>query len=395
MTISDIITNVNSFIGDSSEDRVTNAERFQAITEATSWLLEELGNEHMTDRAEIEYLPTVTWYKMDNLTPYLLTAGQLRFKEEKDYDREGDFTRVEPRDLATMPEGRYAYAIEQYNDDAYLGIAIPKSEYGNQRDLIGINKSDGYTYTGINATNIVGEANAVKFDMNATGQAATGLSVTTQSIDIGDYAGTGVLVFEIEIPNLEDVNSVSIKFGDDLATDYFLGTVTQDVNNNPLAVGVNTIKVKLSELTTVGTPDNTDITVWSFQVNHETTKPVVEGFKLSDLRIANPIYLNFKYIFYRVGKDTNGTDITEFTANTDVPFFANRYPQYRFSVGRKAASILYRAMQDYDSARDQERQADQSLRRYRKNFSNERDTGSSAFKLAGVNLRGRRIIRRR
>ena len=82
MNLSDVLKNVNTFIGDYSEDRVTADERYQAATEATAWLLEELGNEHMTDRAEIEFLPTVMWYKMDNLTPYLLTAGQLRFKEE-------------------------------------------------------------------------------------------------------------------------------------------------------------------------------------------------------------------------------------------------------------------------------------------------------------------------
>ena len=395
MTLSDIITNVNSFIGDTSEDRVTNAERFQAATEATSWLLEELGNEHMTDRAEIEYLPTVTWYKMDNLTPYLLTAGQLRFKEEGEYKREGDFTRVEPRDLATMPNNRFAYAIEQYNDDTYLGIKIPTTEEGKQNDLIEMNKNDGLTYAGINAINIVEEKDAIRFDMENTGVTASGLSTTTSSIDISDYEGTGVLIFDFEIPDVDDVTSVSIKFGDDLSSDYYLGTVTQDVNGNPLAVGVNTIKVKMSELSTVGTPDNSAITVWSFQVNHDAGKAVAEGFRISDLRIADPIYLNFKYIFYRVGKDTAGTDIIEFSATTDVPFFANRYPQYRFAVAHKAAASLYRSMQDYSSAGTEDSEASKSLRRYRKNFSNERDTGNSAFKLAGVRFRGRTIRRRK
>jgi len=395
MTISDIISNVNTFIGDTSEDRVTNDERFQAITEATSWLLEELGNEHMTDRAEIEYLPTVTWYKMDNLTPYLLTAGQLRFKEEDEYFREGDFTRVEPRDLATIPQTRYAYAIEQYNDDVFLGINIPPTEYSSQQDLIEMNVNDGLTYTGINATNIVGEKNAIRFDMENTGVTASGLEVTTETIDISNYDGTGVLVFEFEIPDVDDVTSVSIKLGSDLSSDYFLGTVTQDVNGNALAVGVNTIKVNISDLSTVGSPSLSALTKWSFQINHDVAKTVAEGFKLSDLRIAEPIFLTFKYIFYRVGKDTSGADITEFSATTDVPFFANRYPQYKFAVAHKAAAVLYRSMHDYNAAGREDSEARTSLRRYRKNFSNERDTGSSAFKLAGVSFRGRRRVRRR
>lgn len=395
MDLSDIIKNVNTFIGDSSNDRITAEDRYQAITEATAWLLEELGNEHMTDRAEVEYLPTVTWYKMANLTPYLLTAGQLRFKEEEDHDRYDDFARVEPRDLATIPNTRYAYAIEQYDGDAYLGITVPPQEEADQQDLIEMNVNDGYTYTGVNAENIVGEQHAIKFDMENTGQTSTGLTTTTGSIDISAYFDTGVLIFEIEIPDVTDVTSVSMKFGSDLSTDYYLGTVTQDVNGNPLSDGVNTIKINVTDLTTVGSPDNTAITKWGFYMNHDSAKSLIDGIKLSDLRIADPIYLNFKYIFYRVGKDTNGSDIIEFTATTDVPFFIDRYPQYRFAVAHKAASILFRSLQNYSSAGSEEAQARQSLKRYRKNFSSEVDSANSAFKIAGVRFRGRRFVRRK
>lgn len=395
MDLSDVIKNVDTFIGDTSNDRVTASDRYQACTEATAWLLEELGNEHMTDRATIEYLPTVTWYKMDSLTPYLLTAGQLRFKEGEDNDRQSDFTRVEPRDLATMPNTRYAYAIEQYDGDAYLGIKVPPSEDVDQRDLIEMNVNDGLTYTGVNAVNITGEANAIRFDMENTGETATGLTTTSSSIDLSDYADTGVIIFEFEIPDISDVNSVSIKFGDDLSTDYYLGTVTQDVNGNPLAAGVNTIKINMSELSVVGTPDNTDVTKWGFYCNHDSGKAQVDTWRLSDLRVADPIFLTFKYIFYRVGKDNTGSDIIEFSATTDVPFFIERYPQYRFAVAHKAAAILYRSMQHHANAGSEESQARQSLKRYRKNFSSESDAGSSAFKLAGVRFRGRRIVRRK
>ena len=395
MDLSDVIKNVNTFIGDTSNDRVTAEDRYQACTEATAWLLEELGNEHMTDRAEVEFLPTVTWYKMDNLTPYLLTAGELRFKEEEDKHRSDQFQRVEPRDLATIPSSRFVYAIEQYGGDAYLGINIPPTEFTNQKDLIEGTKDDGLTYTGINADNITGEQNAIRFDMAAGGQTATGLSTTTETIDISNFSGTGVIVFEIEIPDISDVTSVSIKFGDDLSTDYYLGTVAQDVNGNPLAAGVNTVKFRMSELSTVGSPSLSSIEEWSFTVNHDAGKSVVGDFRFSDLRIANPIYLNFKYIFYRVGKDNTGSDIIEFSSTDDVPFFMNRYPQYRFAVAHKAASILFRSMQEWSGAGSEESQARKSLDRYRKNFSTERDPDNSSFKVAGVRFRNRRFVRRK
>lgn len=400
ITVADILKNANAYIGDTSTDRVSNDDRFQAATESCAWLLEELGNEHMVDRATIEYLPTVTWYKMDTLTPYLLTAGQLRLKNEEG-DRGVDFTRVEPRDLATMPSNRYAYAIERYNDASYMGIKIPvghnsKDEEGVSTDLIPMNAGDELTYTGINAVGIVKESDAVRFDMDQLGETSTGLSTTSDSINLTDYSSTGVLLFEVEIPDLEDVTSVSIKFGDNLTTDYWLGTVTQDVNQNPLVVGVNTISVNMSDLTVVGSPDITNITAWSWTVNHADTKPVVEGFKLSDLRIAKPIALTFKYIFYRVGKDTDGDDLIEFTATTDIPFFAERYPQYRYAVAHKAASVLFGNQRLMDEARKEDREATKALDRYRKNFTGERDMANSAFKVAGVSFRNRRrIIKRR
>tara|TARA_R100001086_G_C11848217_1_gene261027 strand:- start:15039 stop:16220 length:1182 start_codon:yes stop_codon:yes gene_type:complete len=392
MDLSDIFKNVNTFIGDSSNDRVSAEDRFQAATEATAWLLEELGNEHMTDRATIEYLPTVTWYKMDNLTPYLLTAGQLRYKERDDHV---DFTRVEPRELESMNENKHAYAIERYDGDAYLGIVIPDSEEYTYQELIALNMNDGYTYTGTNATNISGEKNAIRFDMQNTGQTSSGIKTTTSTIDISDYSENGVIVFEYEIPDITDVTSVSIKFGDDLTTDYYIGTVTQDVNGNALAEGVNSIKINVSDLTTVGSPSLSSIEEWEFLVNHDAAKAVATDFRVSDLRITTPIFLNFKYIFYRVGKDASGTDLIEFSATTDVPFFMDRYPQYRYAVAHKTAGILFRSMTDYDSAGSEDSQASAALRRFRKNFSTERDMSNSAFRPAGINFRSRRIIRRR
>lgn len=393
MNVSNIITNTNTFIGDSSTDRVSATDRYQAVTEATAWLLEELGNEHMTDRAEIEFLPTVTWYKMDNLTPYLLTAGQLRFKEAQ--SDLVDFTRVEARELENISKDRHAYAIERYNDDSYLGIVMPEKHDLTHKDLVPLDESDSLTYTGTNATAIFKEKNAIRFDMTNTGVTSTGLTTTTESVDITDYEGTGIIIVELEIPDMEDITTVTIKFGTDTTSNYWLGTVSQDVNGNPLAVGVNTLKFKWADLTKVGTPSISAIVTWQWLVNHLSSKPVAEGFKLSDMRIAKPTYLNFKYLFFRVGKSSAGADIIEFTADTDEPFFSERYPQYRYAVAHKAAGILFRSLQQIENARAEDREANNSLDRYRKNFSGERDMGSSNFKVAGVSLRGKRIIKRR
>lgn len=391
MTVEDIIKNLDSFVGDETTDRVSDEERLQAATEATSWLLEELGNEHMVDRIDVEYIPSVTWYKMGTLTPYLLTAGQLRFRDEETRE---EFTRTDAKDLATMTRNRYAYAIEQYNNDAYLGIVMPQLSQSTQKDLIAMSLKDGYGYTGVNALNIGKTKNSIRLDMDQTGQSSTGLNTDTEPIDLTNYEGVGTIVFEVEIPDVSDINSVSIKFGNNLSTDYYLGVVDTDVNGNPLSVGVNTISVKWKDLLQIGSPDVTSITSWEWLINHETTKPVIESIKFSDTRIAIPVPLTFKYIFYRVGKNQAGDELIEFTDTTDIPFFAERYPQYKFAVAHKAAARIFRSLRLPREAQQEDRQADSALGRYRKNFTSERDMSSPAFKVAGISFR-RGIIRRR
>jgi hypothetical protein len=393
MTVDDLLKLTNTYIGDSSEDRLSADDRYQAVSEATSWLLEELGNEHMVDRADIKYLPSVKWYKLNQKIPYLLTAGNLRFKEDKE-NRE-DFTRVEARDLSSMPSNRHAFAIERYNGDSYMGIVIPESQKHPVKELISFSNQDSLTYTGVNATNIVKTEEFVSFDTDALLQTSTGISTTSPAINIKDFQSGGEFIFEIEIPDVSDVTSVSLLLGDDLTTDYWLGTVTQDVGGDPLANGLNIIAIPWSEFTTIGTPDPENVVAWRVLVNHDAAQPLIEGYKVSDLRVTKPVDMNFKYIFYRVGKDSAGDDLTEFTAATDVPFFGERYPQYKFAVAHKAAGTLYRSLQLIQNARSEDAEAIRSLDRYRKNFSGERDMPNSAFKVAGINLRNRRIIKRR
>lgn len=386
MTVQDIIDLANSYISDTSNDRLTETQRLDAVTEATAWLLEELGNEHMVNKEEIEFLDTVDWYKLDAQVPTLLTTGDVRLK----HDHDVDFTKFDIRAFETMTVNRPAYAIERYNGDTFLGIKMPMKN--QSKDIIAYNKNDPNTYTGINASNILKEDYSVKFDMTATGQSSTGIETTISAVDLSSFNSLGRLVFEIEIPDITDVTSVSLRFGSNLTSDYYLGTVTQDINGHNLAEGLNIIKIPWEDLTQVGTPG--DLNEWRVNLNHETTKPLTQGIKVSDLRITLPTFVNFKYIFWHVGEDASGTQITEFTDLTDVPFFSGRYDQYKFAVAHQTASHLFRSLRLKDEADDEEIQAARALLRYRKNFSGERDMNDSTFKVAGINFRRRKRIRR-
>ena len=78
VTIASLVTNLDTYLGDSSTDRISQAERFEALTESTAWLLEELGNEHSVNTYTLEYLDTVNYYKVTTPLADLLIGADLR-----------------------------------------------------------------------------------------------------------------------------------------------------------------------------------------------------------------------------------------------------------------------------------------------------------------------------
>ena len=97
LTIAETIVNLNTYLGDTSNDRVTEAERFQALTEATIWAQETLENDHQNATYELDYLDSVNYYKVTTSIADLLSAADLR--RDKD-DQDKTFSFKSPKDLA-------------------------------------------------------------------------------------------------------------------------------------------------------------------------------------------------------------------------------------------------------------------------------------------------------
>ena len=85
VTLNSIKTNLDTYLGDSTNDRITEAERFQFITEATSWLSEELGNEHSNVTYTLDFIDTVNYYKVTSSVADLLIGADLRRPKEFQY----------------------------------------------------------------------------------------------------------------------------------------------------------------------------------------------------------------------------------------------------------------------------------------------------------------------
>lgn len=395
ITLNNIITNLNSYLGDATEDRITNVERYQAITEATTWLLEELGNEHMVNTYELDYLDTINYYKVTTELADLLVGGDLRRPEGKNHQ---SFARKSPREIseeiANNQTGDPSWAIERRDGDAYLAVnATP--EYSAQ--AIPIFKSITDWDTDGDTTNITLDtveykegSGCLNFDIDVSASVTDTAILVNDSVgplDLSQYEDIGSLVFDVYIPDAALTTSYTLEWGDGVA-DYWAATVTTDINGNAFTDGWNTLKVDWRDSTLNGTPNSGAITRFVITLTYDGAQGDDTDYRLDYMRIVQAEVLTFHYVSWNVGKNTGGTNITVYGATTDVPFYSGAYDQYRYAVAHKAASILfYSALRLVEQGSVEESEALKSLQRYHNNFESNKTREIKSFKIHGVNLR--------
>jgi hypothetical protein len=414
VTLANLITNMNTYFGDASEDRITDTERYQFLTESVAWLNEELGNEHTVMTYNIDYLDGVNYYKVTSALGDLLTGADLRAAVE---DARNPFKRISPSEIATKIANKFTnnlWAIERKDKDAY--IVINHESKHNSFSIANFDSegSDKGTWTadstGSDATNLTYDVNEVKegsaalnFDVDVSQSAnnlATVYIVRDSVDDLGDQEDLGTFVLDVYIPDVTEVTSVSIKISSDSAgtpstiTNYWTLTATTDINGNSFVNGWNKVSMAWSDATQTASPDAEEILYYEININYGASQGDDTDFRVDNFYIVRSERLVFHYISWLVGTNTGGTDITAFTASTDIPFFSGVYDQYKYAVAHWAAGLAFYSARLSDEAEKEEIKAYGALQRYRKNFENQKRRPVKAFKAGQVNLRRRSRIRR-
>lgn len=411
VTIANIITNLDTYLGDTSTDRISTAERYQAITEATVWLQEELGNEHMMATYTLEYLDGVHYYKVTSALADLLVGGDLRRGES---DHLQSFARKSPREIAEDIGQGYtdpSWAVERRDGDAYLVVNYaPKYQ---AQLLAGFDSTtDGGTWTAYSngdAENLTADSGeftqgsgSLNFDIdvsNSVNNFSTVYATDAPEWDLSVYEDTSSFVFDIYIPDVTYTTSVLFSWGSDAVSpatkaNYWSYTATTDINGNAFTAGWNKVKIDWADASVTGSPDVTSIVYFEFRVNYGASQPDDTDYRLDNLFIVKPERLTFHYVSWNVGRTSGGTDISAFTATTDIPFFSGQYDQYKYAVAHKAASILfYSPLRLLQQGVIELGEAEKALARYRKRFESSVTRESKSFKPAGINLRRRRMPR--
>ena len=403
VTVASIQTPLNTYIGDSSTDRISAAERLNAITEATIWLQEALLNDLQNVTYTLNYFDTVHYYKVTTAIADLLEGADLRRAVK---DQEYSFTHKSARELAEeigLLATESSWAIERHDSDAYL-VVNHDSKYRaiTIADMDSVSAGGGtweLDTTNGDGTNLTVDTNeftqgsaSLNFDVDVSqtgNNKAELVNTTLDEIDISDYEDLAAFIFDVYIPDVSEFSSITLYFGSD-TSNYWSATVTADLNSNTFATGWNTIKVEWADATATGTPDATAITYIQFDFNYTGSQGDDTDFRIDDLKLVRPEKLTFHYLSWYVGTNSSGTDLSAFAATTDIPYFSGQYDQYIYPVAHKAAAILFKSLRLKTKSEDEQMEADEIVKRLIKIHPQSKTSEIKNFKVRGVNFRSRR-----
>lgn len=404
ITVASIVTNFDTFFGDATTDRVSQAERFQYITEATTWLQESLGNDHQNVSYDIDYLDTVNYYKITATVPDLESVVDLRRAEGLNYP---SFTYKSPRELAeeiATENTDPSYTIERRDGQSYLGINYFPSNLAYTVFSFESTTGDGGTWavdaTTSDATNLTidtlekKEGNAsFNFDITvaqSVNNRATIQNSTITSKNLSDWENLGTWVGWIYVLDVTFFSSLTMYWGSS-TSNYWSATTTTTIDGGAFVNGWNRVKIVWANATKTGTPVSTAITYGRFDFNYTASQGNTTDYRIDDFKLVVPERLKLHYTSWNVGTSTGGTDITAFTATTDIPFFSGQYDNYKYAVAHKACSLAFYATRQRDEALSEATEAERDFRRQQKIFPKSVVTVTKSFKPQGLNFRRKRF----
>ena len=406
LTVQNIITNLNSYIGDSSTDRITAAERLEYVTEGTLWVQEELGNDLQNATYTLPYFDTVHYYKTTSSITDLLEGADLRRAEA---DQNYSFAHKSARELAEEIGQNFSessWAVERRDSNTYLVV-----NHQSKFDSALIFGADSTTENGTWAVDSVNsDANNLTIDTYEfkTGSAsfnfditvaqsgnnrATLKNTTITSLDLSQYENLASWIFWIYVPTVTYFSGITLYWGSS-ASAYWSATVTTDIDGAAWVVGWNRVKINWVDATKTSTPTVSSIAYMQVDYNYTASQTNATDYRLDDIRICRPENLTFHYLSWNVGTSTGGTDITKFSATTDIPYFSGQYDQYKYAVAHKAASLAFQNLRLIPEGQYEAAEAEKALDRARTFIASSKNPETKSFKVRGVTFTKNRRVRR-
>ncbi len=405
VTTANLITTLDSYTGDASTDRVTQAERLDALTEAVVWTQESTGMELQNFTYDFNYYDTVHTYNVTSILSDIIMASDLR-RMEGENNKTFNFTSGKQisEDIANGST-ESSFTIERYDRKAYIVVnhdskyqARKISGFENTTDGGGTWTLDSSTSDAVNLTvdsvNF-NEGNAsLKFDADVSQSGNNKIGIynsTLTSLDLTEQAYLSGVFVDIYFPAVTYISSVTITWGTD-TSNYWSATATTDAFGASFAASKwNKIKVTWDNTTTTtGTPDYTDVAYFKIEINYTGSQADQTGYGIDNLMIVRPEKLKLHYLSTYVGRDTGGSSIQLFGATTDTPYFSGLYDQMKYAVAHYAAGIIFENLRLGNEAEQQFQKASAALLRVSKMIPSSKQTETRSFKPMGINFTRRK-----
>ena len=395
-TVSQIETQLQRHIRDTSNVSASAADRLDAITEAVRSLYTEFEFDFTNRTFDVNYLDGVYYYDITTDVPDFLEPVDLR-REIGDHTEA--VTRKSPRELAVEIDsgnGEFSVATERRNEKNYLGI-IHTSKYPaktlhtcNDVDTNGTWTADT---TNGDATNITQDtvelkegSGAINFDIDVSQSGNDKAEIYNEdmaAVDLSEHEDLSSIVWWAYIPDTTNFTSITAYWGSSSSA-YWSAAATTDLYGASFADGWNRVKVDWSAATPTGSPDASAIDYLQFDFNYAGGQGDDTDFRLDNVQSIRPEKLTFHYNSWAIGRDNSGNLIYDFTATTDVPFYSGIYDYFDDYVALKAASIVLDDLGLYQDAANKEQRAQRKLLALERKMPSSRLTTTRNFK-ANIN----------
>lgn len=399
ITVASIQTPYNTFIGDTSTDRVSAAERLQYFTESTMWLQTELDNDHSIRTYSVSYFDTVNYYKINAALTDVFESNALRRATS---ESGVDLTRKDAREVAidiSENAQESTYALERRDGNLYLAInhdskytALQVSSFDSLTANGGTwaadtTNSDALTPTIDTVDGSNGTTGCLTFDITVAQSGNNRATIYNSGLtqeNLTDEKDLSTWLLDVKFPSVTNITSVTFYWGSD-SSNYWSVTSTTNYDGGAFTADfLNTVKFTWLGATKTGTPDVTAIDYIRIDVNYGAGQADATAFKLDNLRLVRPEVLTLHYTSWNVGTNSTGTQLKVFTATTDIPYFSGQYDQYLYAVAHKAAALTFRALRLYSESEREESEAVNEMTRVRKIIPKSRPPELKSFKVRGI-----------
>lgn len=402
VSVADLQTDLNTYLGDATTQRLSSLQRLSALTEATVWLQESLRNDHQNFTYALNYYDTVHTYKVTSTIAYLLEAADMRRGEDDQTER---FSFTSAASLAVIigsGSGEESYAIDRHDNQAYLLVnhnsknqAQTISNLDSTTSPSGTWAADSVNSTATNlrqdtVTYKTGSA-SLAFDTNSALSANLRATITNSTIgafDLTQYNNSGSFLLWVYLPYIANASSVTLYWGSS-SSNYWSATVTTDMNANAFVVGWQRLRFDWTASTQTGSPTITAVNYFRIDINFSSNSTKL-AYRIDQLLVCNPEVLTFYYTAWNIGTDNAFAPITKYSATTDIPYFSGLYDQYRFAVSHYAASILFATpLRLADAAKAEESKAFAAMERAKGIIPSSAQPQTNTFKPMGISFRRR------